>query len=161
MSAYILERWQEVPRPLDEVFAFFADAGNLEAITPPLLRFRVLTPQPITMRAGVVITYQLHLYGMPLRWRTVIADWRPGERFIDVQMRGPYRSWRHLHEFQATPVGTRIHDYVTYRLPFGQLGALFGSPLVRRSLQAIFDYRQQVIAQRFGVVPTASTAERT
>jgi len=159
MSVYTLERWQEVPRPLDEVFAFFADAGNLEAITPPLLRFRVLTPQPITMGSGTIITYRLHLYGIPLRWRTVIADWSPGGRFIDVQVRGPYRSWRHLHEFQATPQGTRIHDYVTYRLPFGRLGALFGLPLVRRSLRTIFDYRQRVIAERFGTVP--APAERS
>jgi ligand-binding SRPBCC domain-containing protein len=149
VNTYTLDRWQEVPCALDTVFAFFADAANLEAITPPFLHFHVLTPQPIAMRAGTVITYQLRLYGIPLRWRTVIADWRPGERFVDIQVRGPYRSWRHVHEFTATPRGTSIHDHVTYRLPFGLLGRILGLPLVRRLLRHIFDYRQQVIARRF------------
>lgn len=150
MSLYAVEQWQEVPCPLDAVFAFFADASNLEFLTPPLLHFQILTPQPIAMRLGAIITYRLRLYGIPLRWRTVIADWQPGKRFIDVQVAGPYRSWRHLHEFQATPLGTRIHDQVTYGLPFGPLGSFLGRPLVRRTLQQIFAYRQQIVAERFG-----------
>jgi len=136
-------------RPLDEVFAFFADAGNLERITPPELRFRILTPLPIEMRSGARIDYRLSLYGVPFRWRTEIAVWEPPHCFVDVQLSGPYREWVHTHRFVADGEGTRMEDEVRYVLPLGRLG-LAGLPLVRRQLDRIFDFREARIRELLG-----------
>ena len=115
-----------LPRPLDEVFDFFADASNLEAITPPELRFKILTPLPIEMHPGRLIEYQMSLYGIPFKWQTEISVWEPGVRFVDQQLRGPYKVW--IHE----PVGRLAH------------------PLVRSKLDRIFSYREQRVAELLG-----------
>lgn len=141
-----LRRSTLLNRPLDEVFAFFADAGNLERITPRELRFRILTPLPIEMRSGARIDYRLSLYGVPFRWRTEIAVWDPPHRFVDVQRSGPYREWIHTHRFVAEGEGTRMEDEVAYVLPLGRLG-LLGLPLVRRQLDRIFDFREARIRE--------------
>lgn len=143
MRIHRLERTQELRRPLDEVFAFYADAANLEAITPPFLRFRILTPAPIAMRPGARIDYALSLFGMPLRWRTRIAVWEPGVRFVDEQERGPYALWRHTHSFEARGGATVVRDVVEYALPLGPLGALAHALLVKRTLRRIFDHRTE------------------
>ncbi len=145
----ILEQEMSVPRPINEVFAFFADAGNLERITPPELRFRILTTPPIEMKAGTLIDYRLRLFGMPVAWRTLISDWSPPDRFVDKQIRGPYREWIHTHTFEETPSGTLIRDEVLYRLPLGFLG-LPAQPLVRLQLHRIFAYRQRMTLQILG-----------
>jgi hypothetical protein len=147
---HTLTRRQELARPTDEVFAFFADAGNLEAITPPSLRFRIVTPRPIGMRAGALIEYRLRLRGLPLMWLTRIETWEPGRRFVDVQLAGPYALWHHTHEFEPLGDGrTLMHDVVRYALPFGPLGELAHALFVRRELEAIFDYRHAEVARRF------------
>ena len=145
-----LEREQVVRRPLDEVFEFFARAENLERITPRWLSFRMLTPGPVEMGPGALIEYRLRLHGLPVRWTSRIELWEDGRRFVDEQVRGPYRLWRHLHEF--TPVGhsTRVRDQVTYALPLGALGDLLGMPLVGRDLARIFDYRHAAVARLLG-----------
>jgi ligand-binding SRPBCC domain-containing protein len=145
----VLERSQIVPRPRAEVFAFFADARNLEAITPQFLRFRVDTPGPITIGEGALIEYRLSLHGVGLRWRTRIEQWDPGVSFVDVQLSGPYRRWRHTHRFEDVPGGTRMSDRVEYEMPLGPLGALAHALLVRRSLARIFDHRRERIAELF------------
>jgi ligand-binding SRPBCC domain-containing protein len=145
-----LEREQVVKRPLDEVFEFFARAENLERITPPWLSFRVLTPRPVEMGPGTVIDYRLRLHGLPLRWTSRIELWEAERRFVDEQVRGPYRVWRHLHEFATTGEGTRVHDRVEYALPLGWLGKLLGLSFVRRDLVRIFDYRQTAVARLLG-----------
>jgi hypothetical protein len=155
MARHLLERSQVVPRPRAEVFAFFADAHNLERITPAFLRFRILTPPPITMRPGAVIDYRLSLFGLPFRWRTEIEAFEPGVRFVDVQRRGPYRLWRHAHGFEDAPGGTRVSDRVEYQLPLGPLGELAHAVAVRRQLRAIFDHRARVMADLLGVSPSA------
>ena len=132
-----------------EVFAFFADAANLEHITPPELRFRILSELPIAMRQGAEIRYQLQLFGVPFRWRTRITEWAPEERFVDFQESGPYRLWEHHHGFEEVEEGTRLVDLVRYALPFQPLGEIV-HPIVRRQLDRIFEYRTQTMLERFG-----------
>ena len=130
-------------RPLADVFEFFSDANNLEAITPPELRFEIRTSGPIAMHAGTRIDYRLHLYGFPVRWRTRISVWEPGVRFVDEQESGPFRPWIHEHRFESvSPTSTRIRDEVQYGLPFEPIGRL-ALPLVRAKLARIFAYREE------------------
>ena len=150
MKVHVLEREQLVPAPLEAVVGFFADAANLDALTPPWLRFRILTPLPIEMRADARIEYQLRLAGVPVRWRSRIAKWDPPHGFVDVQERGPYALWEHTHRFRPCGDGVLMADVVRYALPFGPLGALAHGLGVQAMLAAIFDYRFARIRQRFG-----------
>jgi len=136
----------ELPLPIDEVFAFFAEAANLGRITPPELRFEILTPAPVHMRRGTLLDYRLGLFGIRFRWRTRIAAWDPPHGFIDVQVSGPYALWEHTHVFVATAAGTLIDDRVRYRLPLSPLGEI-ASPVVRRQLARIFAYRQDAVRE--------------
>jgi len=147
--AYLLERSLFIPRPREEVFTFFADARNLERITPAFLGFRILTPDPIEMKPGALIDYQLRLHGIPVTWRTRIAEFTPPSSFVDIQLSGPYRRWHHRHDFEDVSGGTRMRDRVEYELPFGPLGALVRYLFVRRSLDKIFDHRNATIAEIF------------
>src|SRR5690348_414160 len=121
MNHFVFESELWLPRPRDAVFAFFADADNLETITPPWLRFEILTSKPITMRPGALIDYRLRIHGIPIRWQTEIAEWSPPHRFVDIQLRGPYTLWHHTHTFEEQDGGTLCRDLVRYR-PLG--GAL-------------------------------------
>jgi ligand-binding SRPBCC domain-containing protein len=140
-----IERAQLVPQTVDDAFAFFADAFNLEAITPPWLRFRILTPRPIDMREGALIDYRLSLHGVPCRWHTRIDVWLPGRRFVDRQISGPFRTWEHTHTFERRPGGTLIRDHVLYRMPLGPLGEIARRVLIGRDLERIFDYRHSAV----------------
>lgn len=140
-------------RPIEEVFAFFADAHNLESITPAFLRFHVLTPAPIPMAAGTLIDYRLSLRGVPIRWRTRIDVWEPVHRFVDLQLRGPYRLWHHEHTFESIPGGTKCRDVVTYAVPGGPgVERLIERLFVRRDVERIFRYRRERLVERFGLV---------
>jgi ligand-binding SRPBCC domain-containing protein len=125
---------------VEEAFAFFADARNLEAITPPWLRFRILSA-PRTLGKGSLLVYRLRLFGLPLCWRTEIVEWRPPHGFTDVQLAGPYRRWEHSHRLRPVDGGTEIYDHVVYRLPYEPLTGPLVPMTVRPTLTAIFDYR--------------------
>ena len=133
-----------LPFPRDRVFAFFAEATNLQRITPPELRFELVTPQPIHLSEGTCIAYRLQLFGIPFAWQSQIQRWYPPEEFVDIQLRGPYKRWVHTHRFREEPGATIIEDEVQYALPFWPLGELV-APLVRLQLARIFWYRQQAI----------------
>ncbi len=141
-----LRRQALIDLPLAEVFPFFADAANLEAITPPELSFRITSPLPITMQVGALIDYRLQLFGISFNWQTLISEWQPPHNFVDEQLKGPYRLWRHRHSFSERGEQTEMVDVVDYQLPFWPFGEL-AAPLVQRQLERIFDYRQERISQ--------------
>ena len=150
MAEYLLQREQWIPQPIDEVFAFFADARNLEAITPPWLGFRIWTLAPIVMSAGTHIEYQIRWRKLPVRWVTEIRCWDPPTGFMDVQLRGPYRLWEHAHSFQDVDGGTRMIDLVRYALPLGPLGSVAHAWFVKADLEKIFDYREERVSALLG-----------
>ena len=157
-TTWVLHATQLVAVDRSVVFPFFADAANLGRITPSEMGFEIITPTPIAMSAGRVIDYHIRLYGLRLRWRTLITEWRPPFEFVDVQARGPYAEWVHRHRFTPThDGGTLVEDEVRFRLPLGRLGTI-AAPFVKRQLRRIFTYRYDAIAQAF--TPPRSIAAR-
>jgi len=135
-----------LPLQPEHLFSFFADAANLEAITPPWLRFKILTPAPIEMRDGTLIDYTLLIHGLPVKWRTRINGWQPPHVFVDEQLRGPYRKWIHQHTFDRVDGGTLMRDIVNYAVPFD---FVVHSWLVRPDIEKIFRYRSDHLRRRF------------
>lgn len=150
MKTRTLTREIWLPRPVPEVFAFFSDPGNLEAITPPWLQFQILTPQPLEMRAGSLLDYRLRLHGVPIYWRTEISVWEPPHRFVDQQLKGPYLLWVHEHTFEKQGDGTLVRDRVDYRSPGWLLEPIIEKWLVRPDLDRIFDYRAERLREFLG-----------
>ncbi len=148
-SDYRLDAEVWLPKPVDEVFPFFSDAHNLEEITPPMVRFNVLTPKPIPMQAGTLIDYKLRIRGVPVRWTTKIVAWEPNQRFVDEQLKGPYAKWHHEHRFVAKDGGTLCTDTVHYALPLGVLGSVAHRLIVKNDVRKIFEYRQQALLKQF------------
>ncbi len=144
MHLFETELWLPVPRA--KVFPFFADARNLETITPPWLNFRILTPGVIPMRVGALIDYQIRIHGFPVCWRTEITGWNPPFSFCDEQRHGPYRLWRHTHTFTDKDVGTLCHDRVEYAVPGG---AMVNRLFIRRDVEKIFIYRAEALKKHF------------
>ena len=152
-TPFILERTHVVPVPRERAFVFFSDPWNLAAITPPWLRFRIVAA-PQELKQGSLLLYRLRLFGIPVRWRTRIEEWRPPFGFTDVQLEGPYRMWEHTHRLTPVLGGTEIYDHVRYRLPYEPIASLVAPYTVRRWLDEIFDYR----AQRIETLLEASSA---
>lgn len=145
MSPQTFRAEQRIDRPLPVVFDFFSRPANLEAITPPWLRFSILGMEPTEVTVGTVIPYRLRLHGIPLIWVSQIEEFEPERVFVDRQLIGPYKQWLHRHEFEADGEGTVIRDIVRYELPFGRLGALAEQLFVRRDVRRIFDHRRATI----------------
>ncbi len=151
MGLYTLERTQEVPKPLEEVWPDFATPENLEPMTPDSLRMRIITPPPLQMREGALFDYIVTTHGVPMRWTTLITDYEPPHRFVDVQLRGPYSFWHHTHTFARTASGgTLIGDCVRYMMPMGPLGDIAHALVVKRDLEQIFAFRRKMITDLFG-----------
>jgi ligand-binding SRPBCC domain-containing protein len=147
---YELRRELWIARPVDEVFAFFADAHNLEEITPLWLGFKILSMSTTSIEEGTIIRYRLRLHGIPVHWQTDICEWNPPHYFVDEQTKGPYKRWRHTHRFEAHGSRTKMIDEVQYSLPFGVLGRIVHTLKVRRDVTRIFDYRREQIDALFG-----------
>lgn len=147
MADRVFEGEQFLPLPREEVFAFFSTPRNLEAITPPWLNFRIAEESAPHPGEGVEYRYRLRVRGLPMTWRSRIQEWRENERFVDVQLQGPYAKWHHTHEFVDQDGGTLIRDRVLYRLPFGWLGNLFGGWYVDADVRKIFAYREKKISE--------------
>jgi ligand-binding SRPBCC domain-containing protein len=158
VQSCFLERVQVVPRRVEETFAFFADAAKLEVITPPWLRFRLLTPGAGSMDLGAEIDFALRWRGVPLRLRSRIDEWRENQSFVDRQLRGPYRLWVHRHTFTPVPWGTEVRDRVEYILPLGPLGLAAHAAIIRRDLEAIFDFRGEAVARLLAEESVSSSA---
>jgi ligand-binding SRPBCC domain-containing protein len=155
-DTYHLTTWLWLPAPRERVFDFFADPHNLERITPPFLRFRVLNTSPVVMGPGALIDHKLRLHGVPITWRTEITTWDPPVRFCDTQLRGPYAEWVHTHTFDEEDGGTMVRDHVRYRLP----GPSFASRIVNALMVApdtrrIFEFRHEALYEAFGARHTA------
>ncbi len=146
MKEFLFQTELWLPRRRDEVFPFFADARNLDTLTPPWVHFKILTSTPIAMRPGALIDYRLRVHGIPIRWRTEIVEWNPPLRFVDVQLRGPYTLWHHTHTFEAHEGGTLCRDEVRYR-PRG--GSLTNRLFVRRDVENIFAFRNRKLTEIF------------
>lgn len=153
MTTHELQRSQIVARSRDEVFAFFSNAENLEILTPPWLQFRILTGRPIDMHEGARIDYMLRLHGIPVRWTSEITAWEPPLRFIDEQIRGPYRLWVHEHRFESADGGTRVIDHVRYAVPGGRLANRL---LVAPDIDRVFRFRGQRLEKMFGAAGRAA-----
>jgi len=147
MRIFALDSELWLRHPIQEVFAFFSDASNLETITPPWLNFEIRTGRPLEIRQGIVIDYRLRLHGIPFSWRSFISVWEPPHRFVDEQVRGPYRLWRHEHTFAEKDGGTLVRDHVDYAVRGGQIvQGLMVAPNVAR----IFEFRRRKLSEIFG-----------
>jgi ligand-binding SRPBCC domain-containing protein len=146
MRTYTFESEVWLPRSTAEVFSFFADAGNLQVLTPPWIGFQILTPGPIEMKPGTLIDYKLRIHGVPIRWQSEITRWEPPHGFVDEQRRGPYRSWLHEHRFVERDGGTLATDQVRYAVPGG---VLVDRLFVARDLARIFEFRREKLKEIF------------
>jgi ligand-binding SRPBCC domain-containing protein len=146
MRTYRLQTQLWLPQPREEIFNFFSDPSNLDRLTPPWLHFEILTPKSVEMNAGTLLDYRLRLHGIPLRWQSEISVWEPPNRFIDRQIKGPYRQWVHEHNFSAHQGGTLVGDSVTYSVPGGRI---IQKLLVAPDLDRVFGYRHKILKELF------------
>jgi ligand-binding SRPBCC domain-containing protein len=160
MTVQTLHKEQLIKKPIKEVFAFFEKPENLAIITPPSLGFQILTPLPIEMKDGALIDYTIRLRGIPVRWTTMVTDYDPPHKFVDVQIRGPYAFWHHTHMFKQVDDGTIMTDIVQYILPCGLLGRFVHAFSVEGQLKNIFEYRARKIEEYFPIdIADAPSAE--
>jgi len=138
---------QYVPFSLNKVFPFFAEAKNLERITPDLLHFRIEKMSTPEIQKGTLIDYNLKIHGFPAKWKTLIEDWQPPVQFVDTQLKGPYKLWHHTHSFAQMGKGTLLTDKVRFKLPLGFLGHAVAQTFVQKDVESIFKYRREVMSE--------------
>ena len=149
MTVYTLKYKQLIDSDIDTVFSFFSNAENLSKITPPKLKFKILTPLPIKMKEGQLIDYTIKILGKRIRWRTIITEFNPNIKFVDQQLKGPYSMWHHTHEFKEIDNKVEMIDKISYAIPFGFLGRIVNFIFVKGDLDEIFNYRYKVIEKLF------------
>tara|TARA_Y100000588_G_scaffold320200_1_gene350664 strand:- start:79 stop:534 length:456 start_codon:yes stop_codon:yes gene_type:complete len=149
MTVYTLKYKQLIDSDIDTVFSFFSNAENLSKITPPKLKFKILTPLPIKMKEGQLIDYTIKILGKRIRWRTIITEFNPNIKFVDQQLNGPYSMWHHTHEFKEIDNKVEMIDKISYAIPFGFLGRIVNFIFVKGDLDEIFNYRYKVIEKLF------------
>ena len=149
---YLFEKEIRLTAPLEEVFGFFSSAENLARLTPAFIGFTIISPCPIEMRVGATIDYRIRILGIPLKWRSLITEWEPPERFADEQLKGPYKKWVHVHTFATRGSEVFMTDRVQYQVPGGPLAPLVHALIVGPQVRAIFAYRNKVIGELFGGV---------
>jgi uncharacterized protein len=150
MPSFVLNAEQYVPKPLEKVFAFFSDAENLQKLTPLWLHFHIRSVNPAPLAKGTLIRYSMRWRIFPVSWTTEIVESNPPHRFVDLQLKGPYKLWRHEHLSVFEGEGTRIFDRLDYALPFGILGQIAHEAVVKRDVAAIFAYRREAIERHLG-----------
>ena len=158
---WVLRATQVLPRPVEDIFPFFADAHNLEKLTPSFLKFNVLTPKPIPMDSGTIINYKLKVRGVPIKWKTTILDWEPPRQFVDNQDSGPYTLWHHTHTFEPTQDGqaTLCTDVVRYKPKGWFLTGFINKFFVQKDVEQIFQYRFDKLAELFPPKASEPTQE--
>ena len=157
MKTYNIKFKQFIDLPINDVFSFFSKPENLSLITPPRLKFNILTPLPIKMKEGQLIDYSLSImYCIKLRWRTLITDYNQPYQFIDQQIKGPYSLWHHTHTFKEKDNGTIIEDEVVYAIPFGIIGRLIHAIYIKYDVQSIFKYRHKILNDIFSEIKKQS-----
>lgn len=149
MKTYSFVTQTILNKPLSEVFPFFANAENLDKVTPPWLKFEILTLLPIEMKVGTKVDYRLRLHGIPIHWCSEITEWDPPHKFTDYQLKGPYRFWQHQHFFTAEGNQTRMIDRVEYGIPGWIFAAIVHSLFVKLDLIKIFEYREKRFLEIF------------
>ena len=142
----VFQTYQYFDAPMENVFPFFADAKNLENITPELLHFKILSCSTSHIQKDTEFIYQLKIHGVPVKWKTLIEDWNPPYQFVDKQLSGPYKLWHHTHSFSKLGMGTLMKDTVIFKLPFSWPAYLVASDFVKKDVKKIFDYRRSVMA---------------
>lgn len=146
LLGYRLVASQVLPVCQEKAFGFFEDPRNLCDITPVWLDFCMLDRESVTgIRENAEFEYTITFLGITMAWRSRIIDYHPPERFTDIQLKGPYRSWVHLHKLEKVPEGTLMTDEVSYTLPVLALG--LNPFLIREKLIDIFSYRAVKIAE--------------
>ena len=157
MKTYNLEFEQFIDLPIEDVFDFFSKPENLSLITPPRLRFDILTPTPLEMKEGQLIDYSLKiLYLIKLHWRTLITDYQKPYKFIDQQIKGPYTLWHHTHTFEEKDGGTLIKDNLKYAIPFGWIGRAIHFIYIKHDINGIFQYRHKILNDIFSEIKNQS-----
>ena len=146
---YSFSKEQFVPSDIDTVFEFFSRPENLEKITPSSMGFNIITPKPIEMKEGAIIDYTVKILGVPVRWRTIITSYKKNEFFVDEQLKGPYSYWHHKHTFEEIEGGVLIIDEITYALPIQAFRLIFHPLIIKPQLKQIFDFRFQIIKDKF------------
>ena len=149
MKIYSLKYKQIIKKDINEVFAFFSNPENLKKITPEKLNFKILTPSPIVMKNGQLIDYTIKIFGIKIRWTTLITEYIPNKMFIDQQLSGPYSMWHHKHEFNIIDSGVEVIDTIHYVVPFRFLGRIVNYLFIKNDLNQIFSYRCEVIDKHF------------
>ena len=146
---HILTKTTVINKPLSEVFEFFSNAENLNKITPPDMQFKILTPLPIIIKKGTLIDYKIKVNGIPFNWQTEITEWEPNKRFIDKQLKGPYRVWIHEHTFEEKDGKTIMNDHVQFLSPGWFLEPIINKLFIEKKVKGIFAYREKILTNLF------------